>query len=51
MGLFVESKESLNNKALGREGVRAALRFQVAETENSVFSSTWFLFRCYCPHL
>lgn len=49
MRLFVESKESLNNKALGREGVRAALRFQVTETENSVSRSTWFLFRCFVP--
>lgn len=31
MGLLVESKERLNDQILGREGIRAALRFQVAE--------------------
>lgn len=58
MGLFVESKKSLNNESLGRERIRAALRFQVAETENAVsrapprgrISSTQFLFRRHCPH-
>lgn len=31
MGLIVESKERLNDQTLGKEGVREALRFQVAE--------------------